>query len=146
MSKKFLAVIKFPSLSTAPTGSAGEVYYDSANNKLQWHNGTSWQDFGGTGGTASNSFATISTPSGTSPVADSSTDTLTLSAGTYLTITGDSTTDTVTLATNGTSSNTASTLVARDANGDFTARVITGDNFVATNNGNGEIPHRRERN
>jgi hypothetical protein len=136
VSKKFLAVIKFPSLSTAPTGSAGEVYYDSANNKLKWHNGTSWQDFT-SGGTASNSFETISTPSGTSPVADSSTDTLTLSAGTYLTITGNSTTDTITFATNATSANTASTLVARDANGDFTAGDITADQFLSTNNGNG---------
>jgi hypothetical protein len=52
----------------------------------------------GTGGSASNSFATISTPSGTSPVADSSTDTLTLSAGAGITITGDSTADSVAFA------------------------------------------------
>jgi hypothetical protein len=47
---------------------------------------------------SSNSFETIQVPSGTSPVAESSTDTLTLSAGTGISITGDSTTDTVTFA------------------------------------------------
>jgi hypothetical protein len=50
------------------------------------------------GGSASNSFTTISTPSGTSPVADSSTDTLTLTAGTGITITGDSAADTIEIA------------------------------------------------
>lgn len=44
------------------------------------------------------SFKTISTPSGTSPVADSVTDTLTLSAGGIVTITGDSGTDTITIS------------------------------------------------
>lgn len=58
------------------------------------------------GGSASNSFTTIATTSGTSPVADSSTDTLTLSAGTGITITGDSTTDTITIASTITDTNT----------------------------------------
>jgi hypothetical protein len=52
----------------------------------------------GGGGTASNSFQTISTPSGTSPVADSATDTLTLVAGSGITITGDAAADSVTIA------------------------------------------------
>lgn len=46
-----------------------------------------------------NIFQTVSTTSGTSPVADSTTDTLTLTAGTGITITGDSATDVVTIAT-----------------------------------------------
>lgn len=50
------------------------------------------------GGSASNSFQTISTPSGTSPVADSATDTLTFIAGSGITITGDATADSVTIA------------------------------------------------
>jgi hypothetical protein len=60
----------------------------------------------GSDATASNSFATISTPSGTSPVADSSTDTLTLTAGTGITITGDSATDSITIASTVTDTNT----------------------------------------
>lgn len=45
-----------------------------------------------------NIFQTMSTPAGTSPVADSPTDTLTYTAGTGVTITGDSTTDTIDIA------------------------------------------------
>lgn len=52
-----------------------------------------------TGG-GGNSFATIDCPAGTDPVADSSTDTLTLAAGTGISITGDSTADSVTFALN----------------------------------------------
>lgn len=62
------------------------------------------------GGTASNSFQTISTPSGTSPVADSATDTLTLLAGSGITITGDSSADSVTIASTVTAPNTFSTI------------------------------------
>jgi len=46
-------------------------------------------------------FKTISCPSGTSPVATSTTDVLTLLAGTGITITGDSTSDSVTIAATG---------------------------------------------
>lgn len=81
------------------------------------------------GGGASNSFATISTPSGTNPVADSSTDTLTFTAGTGITITGDATADSIAIATNGASANGASTLVLRDASGNFSAGVITATTF-----------------
>lgn len=58
-------------------------------------NGTSFVCNTITGGSASNSFETIVTPLGTSPVADGSTDTLTFSGGTGLDITGNSTTDTI---------------------------------------------------
>jgi hypothetical protein len=81
------------------------------------------------GGSASNSFATISTPSGTSPVADSSTDTLTLTAGTGITITGDSSADSIAIATNATSANTVSAIVTRDASGNFSAGTITAATF-----------------
>jgi hypothetical protein len=45
-----------------------------------------------------NIFQTIATSSGTSPVADTTTDTLTLTAGANITITGNSATDTITIA------------------------------------------------
>ena len=57
-----------------------------------------WQACGSGGG---NSFETINASSGTDPVADSSTDTLNLTAGSGITITGDSSTDTVTIAATG---------------------------------------------
>lgn len=47
------------------------------------------------------SFTTIQVPAGTSPVATGPNDTLTLAAGSGITITGDSTTDTVTIAATG---------------------------------------------
>ncbi len=72
----------------------------SNNEILKWNEST---DLWGcaadaTGGGAGNSFETITTPAGTSPVADSSTDTLTLSNGSGISITGDSTTDAITIA------------------------------------------------
>jgi hypothetical protein len=50
-----------------------------------------------TGSGSQNLFETIATTSGTSPVADTATDTLTLTAGTGITVTGDAGTDTVTI-------------------------------------------------
>lgn len=54
-------------------------------------------------GVVPNSFSTQSTPAGTAPVADSSSDTLSWVGGTGITITGDSTTDTITITTADTS-------------------------------------------
>lgn len=89
-------------------------------------------------GSSANTFATISTPSGTSPVADSSTDTLTYTAAGGLSITGDSTTDTIAFSTNAASANGASTLVIRDSAGSFSANVITATTANATTfNGSG---------
>lgn len=48
-----------------------------------------------TGGGGGNSFETIAVPAGTNPVADSSTDTLTITETTFLTITGTAGTDTI---------------------------------------------------
>lgn len=47
------------------------------------------------GGGVSNSFETLSVPAGTAPVADSSTDTLTITETSFLTITGTAATDTI---------------------------------------------------
>jgi hypothetical protein len=91
----------------------------------------------GIAGTSPNTFTTIATPSGTNPVADLSTDTLTYTAAGGLTITGDATTDTVAFSTNATSANSSSTIVARDASGNFTANVITATTVSAIFSGNG---------
>lgn len=53
------------------------------------------------GGGSGSSFTTIQVPSGTSPVASSPTDTLTLAAGSGIAIVGDSSTDTVTISATG---------------------------------------------
>ncbi len=62
------------------------------------------------GGAASDSFATISVAGQSSVVADSATDTLTLVAGTGITITTDAGTDTITITNSGSSQNTFSTV------------------------------------
>lgn len=97
-----------------------------------------------------NLFQTIDAPSGTDPVADSSTDTLTLTAGGGVTVTGDATTDTVTIAAVDTSatnelqnlfstvSTTSGTAPVADANADTltltagTGITITGDSSTDT--------------
>ncbi len=79
--------------ATAP--STGQV--------LKW-SGTAWApaaDNEGTGGSASNSFATISVSGQTDVVADSSTDTLTLVAGSGISISTNATTDTITITATG---------------------------------------------
>ena len=44
LTAKSTGAINFNSYSSAPAGSAGDVYYDSTTNKLRCHNGTSWND------------------------------------------------------------------------------------------------------
>ena len=56
----------------------------------------------------------------------------TLTFGTYLTGTSYNGSTVVTIATNATSANTASTIVARDGSGDFTAGTITATDFNST--------------
>lgn len=88
-------------------------------------------DTGATGaaGTSPNAFTTIAVPSGTNPVAATSSDTLTFTAGTGISITGTASTDTIAIATNATASNTVSTIVTRDASGNFAAGTITAATF-----------------
>lgn len=82
-----------------PTGgTAGQVLakIDGANYNTQWIT------FQG-GGTASDSFKTIAVSGQSSIVADGTTDTLTLAAGSGIQITTSESTDTITIATTGTS-------------------------------------------
>ena len=62
------------------------------------------------GGTTSDSFATIAVAGQSSVVADSATDTLTLVAGTGITLTTDAGTDSITITSSGSSQNTFSTV------------------------------------
>ena len=84
-----------------------------------------WADVVAQDGT--NSFATINTPSGTDPVADSSSDTLNITASNGMVVTGDSSTDTINFSTNATSLNTESTIVSRDSNQSFDITAIDFD-------------------
>jgi hypothetical protein len=80
---------------------------------------------------APNSFTTIQTTSGTSPVADSSSDTLTLTAGAGITVTGDSATDTVTIAATE-PGNTAHLADAADAHAASAITNTPSGNLAAT--------------
>ena len=69
-----------------------------------------WATVAGGGGAASDSFATIAVAGQSSVVADSATDTLTLVAGSGITITTDAGTDTITITNSGAAQNTFSTV------------------------------------
>lgn len=94
----------------------------------------------GSAGASSNSFSTISTPSGTNPVATSATDTLTFTASNGITITGTASTDSIAIATNASSSNGASTLVSRDSLGNFTANLVSATTFNGSGSSLTNIP------
>jgi len=129
-------------LPTAPSGKAGQVYYNTATNQLYFHNGTTWQstgqisitlggDLSGTATTNASGEITLNATIQPNSVA-LGTDTsgnyvATLSStDTHLTISNSGTeTAAVTVVTDATSSNTASTIVSRDSNGNFSAGTIT---------------------
>jgi plastocyanin len=82
---------------TVPIGRIGATGTPSSSTYLRGDN--SWATV--TGGSASDSFATISVAGQSSVVADSATDTLTLVAGSNIIITTDAATDTITIAASG---------------------------------------------
>ena len=82
---------------TVPIDRIGASGTPSSSTYLRGDN--SWATV--SGGTASNSFETIAVAGQTNVVADSSTDTLTLVAGTNVTITTNATTDTITISASG---------------------------------------------
>ena len=92
------------------------------------------------GGLASDSFATISVAGQSSVVADSATDTLTITAGTGITITTDATTDTITITNSQAAQNVFSTVaVAGQSNieadtGSDTLTIAAGAGISITTN------------
>ena len=92
---------------TVPIGRLGSSGTPSASTYFRGDN--TWATVSG-GGAASDSFATIAVAGQSSVVADSATDTLTLVAGTGITITTDAGTDTVTITNSSSAQNTFSTV------------------------------------
>lgn len=131
-------------LPTAPSGKAGQVYYNTATNQLYFHNGTTWQstgqisitlsgDLSGTATTNASGEITLNATIEPNSVA-LGTDTsgnyvATLSStDTHLTIANSGTeTAAVTIVTDATNANTAGTIVSRDSNGNFSAGTISAD-------------------
>lgn len=125
MAKRLLSTQKIVNLNADPaSGSAGEIYYNTSSNSFKYYNGSSWVDL--SSGGSGNSFTTIDVPNGTDPVADTSSDTLTITESNGVILTGNSTTDTIDISTNATHLNTASTIVSRDSSQSFD---ITGIDF-----------------
>ena len=65
------------SLTAVAADNEGGIVYDATTNTVKYSNGSAWANIA-TGGAAENAFATIDCPTGTDPVADSSSDTLVL--------------------------------------------------------------------
>lgn len=91
--------------------------------------------------TAPNSFETLAVAGQTSIVADSSTDTLTIAAGTGITLTTDATTDTLTITNSATGANafgnvavSGQTTVAADSTNDTLTLAAANTNVVLTTN------------
>lgn len=135
-------------LIASAAGAQGGVHGDTpnacarfdANNKLVAAAGDC--PSGDTGG-GGNTFETINAPSGTDPVADSSTDTLNVTCSGGLTCTGDSGTDTIDLVVGNVA--TATALAANPAPcslGDFVTDIAANGTLTcATPSGGSGLPH-----
>lgn len=123
---------------TVPIGRIGATGTPSASTYLRGDN--SWATV--TGGSASDSFSTIAVAGQSSVAADSSSDTLTLVAGSNITITTDAGTDTITIASagGGSTSDSFSTIavagqtnVVADSSTD-TLTLVAGTGITITTN------------
>lgn len=109
-------------------GTSGQVLATNAAGGLSWTT------------RAANSFETIAVAGQSSIVADTHIDTLTIAAGTGITLTTDATTDTLTITNSGTANNTFSTIsvagqsdVVADSGSD-TLTLVAGSNITLTTN------------
>lgn len=119
-------------IDTTSNTQNGGLWRDASDNRLRYVAGSSVKMIAFTDQIPSsqNVFTTVAVAGQSDVVADSSTDTLTLASGTGINLTTNQTTDTVTIATNATNANTSSTIVARDANGSFSANVVTASSIT----------------
>ena len=120
------AILEGDSTLVPSGGTTGQVLAKNSNTNYD----TVWTT---TSGTPSNSFETLAVAGQTSIVADSSTDTLTLVAGTNVTITTDATTDSITIAASGGGTPAGSSgQIQYNASGSFGAEAALF--YDATNN------------
>lgn len=90
------------------SGSSGEIFYDSSNNSLRVFSGAgsggsilATQDYVNSIASTQNTFSNIVVQGQSSIIADSETDTLTISAGQGIVLTTNSSTDTLTIGLSG---------------------------------------------
>jgi hypothetical protein len=117
MAKKFLTGLNLVVLPTDPvTGSEGELYFNSSASVAKIYQAGAWSVLGaGGGGSTSDSFKTIAVTGQDSVVAESSTDILSLVAGTNVSITTNASTDSITI--NADSKATSSVYLVRNNTG-----------------------------
>ena len=105
-------------------GADNDIYFDNTNHNLYKKISGSWNDQGsyssGSGGV--NSFETIAVAGQNNVVADSATDTLTLAAGSNVTLTTNDSSDTITVASTDTTANETITL-SGDVTGSGTSSI-----------------------
>ena len=119
LSKNELRNAVIQNLATAPASPVkGQLYFDTATNKLYYHNGSGWIDTSGS--------ALVSSVSGTAPivVTGTTTPTISINAATGSSPGSMSAADKTKLDA-ATAANTASTLVLRDGSNNFAAGTIT---------------------
>jgi hypothetical protein len=99
MAKNFLTPIGLVSLPSDPaTGVEGQVYFNSTIDSIKIYVNGAWQQLQG-GGSSGSAFLNIQTsPATETVVADSTTDTLTLVAGDYVTLSASASNDSITIA------------------------------------------------
>lgn len=78
-------------------GANGRLFYNTTTNKFRCYENGAWVNCVNN----PNAWSTINASAGTDPVPDSTADTLNITGGTAITVTGDATTDTITIANTG---------------------------------------------
>jgi len=94
---KYLSLpeVSTASLTAVAADNEGGIVYDATTNTVKYSNGSAWANIA-TGGAAENAYATFNCPTGTDPIASSSTDTLNFTtADDTLVVTGTVGTDTI---------------------------------------------------
>ena len=133
-----------------PSTYHGAIGHAHDTGKLYYAHGGEWvelanaDDLQGGGGSSANTFGTIAVSGQTSIVADSTTDTLTLAAGTGISLTTNATSDSVTVASTVTAPNTFGTIavggqsnIVADSSTD-TLTFIAGSNITLTTDANAD--------
>ena len=119
--------IVIPTGTTAqrPTAQTGMLRFNSTSGKAEIYDGSGWIDVGSGTGTVSEAFKTISVNGQSDIVADAPTDTLTLVAGTNITITTNAATDEITINSTGGGGGSGFSDKIQDADSDTHIKVET---------------------
>jgi hypothetical protein len=108
-----------------PSGSAGQIYYNTGSQVLKFYNGTVWVTLSATASSVTSLTATAPlTANATSGTAQTGAVTIAIPAASGVTAGSMSSSD-FTKLSNATATNTNSTLVLRDGSGNFASNVIT---------------------